>query len=182
MTTSAIELFAVGTQTPNAALRAAVEGLAPQYNATVSETGTDVNIDLPIEQLRPFVREAKEQYKLRLDFLRNISGVDFGDDGRALKYHLYSFKLGHCLQITVPLPPYENPHTVVPSIVALHPGANWMEREAMEMFGIDFEGHPNPKNLLIEEDLHIHPLLKAHPLQKVELKQGIEDGPAGYKF
>ena len=40
----------------------------------------------------------------------------------------------------------------------------------------------NVTNLLLEQDLHIHPLLKAHPLQKVEILQGIEEGPPGFKF
>jgi NADH:ubiquinone oxidoreductase subunit C len=50
------------------------------------------------------------------------------------------------------------------------------------MVGLVFDGHPNPKNLLLEEDIRIHPMLKAHPLQKVELLQGIEDTSAGFKF
>ncbi len=45
-----------------------------------------------------------------------------------------------------------------------------------------FDGHPNPKNLLLEEDLRIHPLLKAHPLQKAEILQGIEDSRPGFEF
>jgi hypothetical protein len=45
-----------------------------------------------------------------------------------------------------------------------------------------FSGHPNLKNLLLEEDLRIHPLRKAHPLQKPEILQGIEDTKAGFNF
>jgi NADH:ubiquinone oxidoreductase subunit C len=50
------------------------------------------------------------------------------------------------------------------------------------MVGLVFDGHPNLKNLLLEEDLRIHPLLKAHPLQQVEILQGIEDTTPGFKF
>ena len=97
----------------------------------------------------------------------------------ALKYAFYSFKHGHALQVTVPT---SAGHPHVPSLTGLYPAADWHEREAGEMFGFIFDGHPNQKNLLLEEDLHIHPLLKAHPLQKVEILQGIEEGPPGFKF
>jgi NADH-quinone oxidoreductase subunit C len=73
-------------------------------------------------------------------------------------------------------------HPHVPSLTSLYPAADWHEREAGEMFGFTFDGHPNQKNLLLEEDLHIHPLLKAHPLQPAEILQGIEEGPPGFKF
>ena len=43
-------------------------------------------------------------------------------------------------------------------------------------------GDFSPKNLLLEEDLRIHPLLKAHPLAKMEIAQGIEDNDPGFKF
>ena len=76
--------------------------------------------------------------------------------------------------------PPGNPH--IPSLTALYSAANWHEREAAEMVGLVFDGHPNPKNLLLDEDVRIHPLLKAHPLQKGEFFQGIEDTSAGFKF
>ena len=43
----------------------------------------------------------------------------------------------------------------------------------MEMFGVVCRGHPDPRNLLLDEDMAIHPLLKAHPLAEIELKQGV---------
>ena len=53
-------------------------------------------------------------------------------------------------------------------------GAEWAEREVREMFGVEFEGHPDPRNLLLDEDLDIHPLLKSHPLAEIELPQGVD--------
>jgi NADH-quinone oxidoreductase subunit C len=149
---------------------------------TVSETRSDIDVEIPVAQLLAFVQSLKERSALRFDYLRNIAGVDFGEEGRALKYQFYSFRHGHTLQVTLLLPPHSHPHVKVPSLSGVYPAANWHEREAAEMFGIDFEGHPDLKNLLLEEDLHIHPLLKAHPLQKMELKQGIEDTTPGFTF
>lgn len=174
--------YPVGRQVPNSELEKALAAAAQQADATLSRTKTDVDVTVPVERFFAFIETLKERGAFRFDMLRNISGVDYGDEGMALKYHFYSFRHGHSLQVTVKLPPHHHPHSVVPSLTGLYPAANWHEREAGEMFGVEFSGHPNQKNLLLEEDLHIHPLLKAHPLQKMELKQGIEDGPAGFTF
>jgi NADH-quinone oxidoreductase subunit C len=172
----------VRRQAPQKDLAKALESHVTAAGGSLSETKTDVNVTVPADRLRAFVEALKERSALRFDLLRNIAGVDFGEEGMAVKYFFYSFRHGHTLQVTVSLPAYSYPHHAVPSITDLYPAADWHEREAAEMFGIEFSGHPNLKNLLLEEDLHIHPLLKAHPLQKMELKQGIEDGPAGFTF
>jgi NADH-quinone oxidoreductase subunit C len=174
--------YPAGRQVPNTDLAGALAAAVADAGAALRESKTDVNADVPVAAFRAFVETLKARSALSFDFLRNVAGVDFGEEGRALKYHFYSFRHGHSLQVTVALPPYSFPHVQVPSIVDLYPAANWHEREAAEMFGIDFTGHPDLKNLLLEEDLHIHPLLKAHPLQKMEIKQGIEDGTAGFTF
>ena len=83
---------------------------------------------------------------------------------------------GHGIQITVPA---NSNDLTIPSITNIYPTANWHEREAAEMVGLKFQGHPDPRNLLLEEDLDIHPLRKEHPLQKPEILQGIEEGPPG---
>lgn len=180
--TSPAMLPPVGQQRPSAALAEALSPLVVRFDGTLGETATDVDLQVAAEHVLTLFTELRDDGAFAFDFLRNISGVDYGDEGRALKYNLYSFRHGHCLQVTVPLPAYTFPHVRVASLTDLYPGANWLEREAHEMFGIDFDGHPNHSNLLLEEDLHIHPLLKAHPLQKMEVKQGIESGPPGFNI
>lgn len=58
----------------------------------------------------------------------------------------------------------------VPSLVETYPGANWHEREAAEMFGIDFEGHPNLIKLYLPDGFLGHPLRKSYPLLSREVK------------
>jgi NADH-quinone oxidoreductase subunit C len=154
-------------------------GAVPSGSFTLGESRTDIDIATTAEHLFALVSALKQRKKLAFDYLRNIAGVDYEADGMALKYHLYSFEHNHNVQVTVAT---GAGHPVVPTLTGLFTAANWHEREASEMFGFQFQGHPNPKNLLLEEDLHIHPLLKAHPLQKVELLQGIEEGDPGFKF
>jgi NADH-quinone oxidoreductase subunit C len=154
-------------------------GAVPSGSFTLGETKTDVDIATAPEHLLTLVTALKDRKKLAFDYLRNIAGVDFEDAGMALKYHLYSFEHNYHVQVSVAT---SSGHPVLPTLTGLYTAADWHEREASEMFGFQFEGHPNPKNLLLEEDLHIHPLLKAHPLQKVEILQGIEEGDPGFKF
>lgn len=166
-------------QIPNPALteklRRALTGIDIEYR----ETSTDIDLLVSPANFARVVKELNERKELGFDYLRNISAVDYVEEGLAAVYHFYSFRLGHAVQVTVPTP-LGDPH--VPSITSTYAAADWHEREAAEMVGLVFDGHPNPKNLLLEEDLRIHPLLKAHPLQKVEILQGIEENDPGFKF
>jgi len=156
-------------------LRRALTGIEVEFG----QTSTDIDLAVTPANFLRVVRELNERKELDFDYLRNLSGVDYEEEGLAAVYHLYSFKHGHAVQVTVKTPPGA---PSIPSITSTYAAANWHEREAAEMVGLHFEGHPNLKNLLLEEDLRIHPLLKAHPLQKVEILQGIEEPVPGFKF
>ena len=169
----------VPSQLPSAGLADRVRKAAGKFKVEMRDTSTDLDVQVAPEQLLDLVTILQSHDDLAFDYLRNVAGVDYEAEGMALKYHLYSFKHGHAIQLTVPT---SAGHPHVPSLTELYPAADWHEREASEMFGFVFDGHPDPKNLLLEEDLHIHPLLKAHPLQKVEILQGIEEGPPGFTF
>ena len=166
-------------QSPAETIVEAIRRNLPHVPFSEGQTSTDTDLAVAPEHLLALVTGLKTRKELAFDFLRNVAGVDMEAEGLVCKYQLYSFKHGHALQVTVACPP-DNPR--LPSLTGLYAAADWHEREAAEMFGLIFEGHPNPKNLLLEEDLRIHPLLKAHPLQKVEILQGIEEGPPGFKF
>ena len=146
---------------------------------TASKHSTDEVLHVAPDHFLELVRGLKERRELAFDFLRNVTAIDMTEEGLRAVYHFYSFKHHHSLQVDVNTPP-GNPH--IPSLTALYSAANWHEREAAEMVGLVFDGHPNPKNLLLDEDVRIHALLKAHPLQKGEFFQGIEDTSAGFKF
>lgn len=57
------------------------------------------------------------------------------------------------------------PDLTVPSLVSIWEGANWMEREVFDMFGIKFEGHPDLRRILLPDEFTAHPLRKDYPLQ-----------------
>ena len=163
-------------QTGEPEIVALVRERLPDIPFEASETKTYADLRVTAEHFLALVTGLRDDPELSFDLLRNIVAMDMEEAGLEAKYHLYSFPHGHALQITVPAP---IPSLAIPSITGLYPAANWHEREAAEMVGLVFTGHPDPRNLLLEEDLRIHPLRKAHPLQKAEILQGIEDGPPG---
>jgi NADH-quinone oxidoreductase subunit C len=60
--------------------------------------------------------------------------------------------------------PEENP--VIDSLVALWPGANWFEREAYDLYGVRFEGHPDLRRILLYPEFQGHPLRKDYPKER----------------
>jgi len=95
----------------------------------------------------------------RFDLLLDLCGVDYPEREERFEavYHLCSLPLGRRLRLKVPLPE-EDP--VLPSLIGVWKAANWFEREAWDMFGIRFDGHPNLRRILTHEAFQGHPLRK----------------------
>ena len=81
----------------------------------------------------------------------------------AVVYHFYSTALKHRLRLVVPV--QENA-AEVDSLTDLWPGADWLEREVWDMFGIEFRGHPDLKRILMYEGFEGYPLRKDYPVDK----------------
>ena len=78
-------------------------------------------------------------------------------------YHLFSLPLKHRLRLQVPV---EEADPEVDSLTPLWAGADWLEREVWDMFGIRFRGHPNLKRILMYREFVGHPLRKDYPVNK----------------
>ena len=91
---------------------------------------------------------------------RSVSNDEYRFD---LVYHFYSSTKNHRLRVKVPLSAAD---PVVDSLTRLWRSANWFEREAWDMFGVRFAGHPNLKRLLMYEAFQGHPLRKDYPIRK----------------
>ena len=76
-------------------------------------------------------------------------------------YHFYSTTHKHRLRIVVPV---EESDPRVDTVSPLWPGANWLEREVWDMYGIGFEGHPDLRRILMYEGFEGHPLRKDYPV------------------
>ena len=78
-------------------------------------------------------------------------------------YHFYSMAHKHRLRLVVPV---EEAAAEVDSLTSVWPGANWLEREVWDMFGIRFRGHPDLKRILMYEGFEGHPLRKDYPVKR----------------
>jgi len=116
---------------------------------------------------RDVVRFLRDDPAFACDLLDFVAGVDHAEEGLEVVTHLFSTTLRHNVRVKVRLPK-DDP--VCPSIADIYAGANWHERETMEMFGIDFEGHPLPVKLLLSEPFDAHPLRKDFVLMSREAK------------
>ena len=81
----------------------------------------------------------------------------------AVVYHFYSLKHKHRLRLVVPL---NETDLEVDTLTSLWAGANWLEREVWDMFGIRFRGHPDLTRILMYEEFEGHPLRKDYPVNK----------------
>jgi NADH-quinone oxidoreductase subunit C len=113
-------------------------------------------IALPVSELLDAIRHfhSVEQF----DFLVDLTAVDYPKDPQRFEliYILYSFPRNERLRIKTRIAENE----AAPSITSVFKGADWLEREVFDMFGIRFEGHPDLKRILLPDDWQGHPLRK----------------------
>ena len=92
------------------------------------------------------------------DFLSSVTGVDYlSEEKMEVVYHLFKSTGGAILEIKVQIPRSD---PVIPSLMDLFPGVDFQEREAWDLLGIRFEGHPDLKRILMWEGFAGHPLRK----------------------
>lgn len=104
----------------------------------------------------------KRDSQCRFATLIDITAVDYpGRDRRFdIIYHFLSMALNQRLRLKVAI----REGSAVPSIVGIHPSANWFEREVYDMYGIQFSGHPDLRRILTDYGFEGHPLRKDFPL------------------
>lgn len=113
------------------------------------------------------------------DFLVDITAVDYPKNAQRFEliYILYSFARNERVRLKTRVAESET----ALSLTAVFKGANWLEREAFDMFGIRFEGHPNLKRILLPDEWQGHPLRKDASIigmdnNWVQAHLGIESG------
>ena len=115
------------------------------------------------EELVDQLAALKEDPDLRFDFLSDISGADWPDrDPRFwVAYHLYSMEGKHRLRLKVGVSE-DDAH--IPTSTGVFPGAGFLEREVFDMLGVEFDGHPDMRRILLPEDWEGHPHRKDEEL------------------
>lgn len=145
---------------------ATITALAEKFPAaTTSEFRGETRAVVPADEVFEALRFLKQERGF--DLLVDITCVDYlryrgAVDRFGLVYVLTNTQTNERLIVRTFV---NDPSPTVPSTVPLWEGANWMEREVWDMFGITFAGHPDHRRILLPEEYTAHPLRKDYPLQ-----------------
>lgn len=135
----------------------------PDSLEEVSYYAGQVIVRIQSDSLLKICSFLKEDPGIALNYLSCITGVDLPEREKRfdLVYHLYSISHHHSLTLKVRVAEEES----IPSVASLWKTANWHEREAFDLLGIKFSGHPNLERILTPDRFSHHPLRKDFPVQ-----------------
>jgi NADH-quinone oxidoreductase subunit C len=122
----------------------------------------ELSIDVKRDAIPEVVAFLRDDERCRFGCLIDLCGVDYPEREERFDvvYHLLSPWLNHRIRVRTKA----GEETPVPSIVPLFPAANWFEREAYDLYGILFDGHPDLRRILTDYGFQGHPLRKNFPL------------------
>ncbi len=124
-------------------------------------THGELNVDVAPSNLVEFVEFLKSDQACKFSTLVDITGVDYPERAKRFDvvYHFLSMYQNQRIRLRVSV----REEDMVPSIVDVHPSANWFEREVFDMFGILFSGHPDLRRILTDYGFRGYPLRKDFP-------------------
>jgi NADH-quinone oxidoreductase subunit C len=122
----------------------------------------ELTINVPAEAIGEALTYLRDDKDCRFVCLIDICGVDYPERERRFDvvYHL----LSPYQNIRIRVKTETDEETPVPSVIEIHPCANWFEREAYDLYGIFFAGHPDLRRILTDYGFSGHPLRKDFPL------------------
>lgn len=121
----------------------------------------ELTVDVALNAIAALVEFLKTDPSCKFSTMLDITAVDYPERPQRFDvvYHLLSMYQNHRIRLKVAVREDE----MVPSITAVHPSANWFEREVFDMFGILFSGHPDLRRILTDYGFRGHPLRKDFP-------------------
>jgi NADH-quinone oxidoreductase subunit C len=139
--------------------------LKTQFGDRLEEVTDEYNelaIKVSKEDIPEVVRFLRDDPELQYIHLSDITATDWPDDEKRheLIYHLYSYEILEYIRIKARVAEAES----VPTLCNDWDCANWLEREVFDMFGVQFQGHPDLRRILMWEGFEGHPLRKDYPL------------------
>ncbi len=155
------------TDSTNQSANVVVEHLCawnPKAVAEVIQFRGETTVVVPRELLRGAAERCRQDAALQFNLLSDATCVDrFPIEPRfELNYHLVSIPRRDRVRLRVRLPGND---PVVDSLIPVWPGANWLEREVFDLFGIRFTGHTDLRRILLPEDWEGHPLRRDYPVE-----------------
>ena len=137
-----------------------------EFAANPTLYGTDLIISVKKSGLISICEFLRDDSELRFDSLRDLLGVDQyrPEDRYEVVYNIYSIQNNFRLFLKIRV---DESELKVPSVTGVWPAANWLEREAYDMYGIVFEGHPDLRRIYMPEEFEYFPLRKEFPLMGI---------------
>ncbi|HEY5729341.1 MAG TPA: NADH-quinone oxidoreductase subunit C [Anaerolineales bacterium] len=139
-----------------------VKALQEKFNVTYEEFRGEVHVFVTTEQIIEALMLLHDKFEFEL--LSALTAVDYFPQTLPrfhVIYQLSSLAKNVTVQLRVPV---SGDQPKVPTATRVYANANWRERELLDMFGIEFEGHPDPRRILMPEGMDGHPLRKDFPL------------------
>jgi NADH-quinone oxidoreductase subunit C len=142
--------------------------LSERFAGSVLETHSHRENDTAIvkrEDILDICAFLRDDQALLYNFMMDLTAVDYlGKEPRfEVVYHLYSLKFNRRVRIKAKV---SESDCSIDSIVSIWPSADWFEREAFDLYGITFKGHPELRRILLYEGFEGHPLRKDYPIKK----------------
>ena len=146
-----------------------LEDLGAHIKSSMTSAIGDVSVDFGeltinarAEQIVAVITFLRDDPRGRFTTLVDICGVDYPEriERFDVVYHLLSMTKNLRVRISV----QTDEDTAVPSVVPVYVAADWFEREAFDMYGIFFDGHPDLRRILTDYGFHGHPLRKDFPM------------------
>lgn len=144
-----------------------LQKLTEKFTGQVIETGADFGL-LTVETNKEVITEVltflKTDAALQFIFLTDLTAVHYPDQEKQIGviYHLHSLTTNTRIRVKVFLT-LEDLH--IPTASTIWEGANWMERETYDFFGVIFDGHPDLRRILNVDDMTVFPMRKEFPLE-----------------
>lgn len=140
--------------------------LKEKYGDEILHIETPYNfltLTLRKEKIVEIIAYLYDHPQTKFQYLTSLGGVHFPDLNQiAVVYQLHNMVSNQRIRLKIYLP-FDNP--VTQTLTPVFAGANWMERETYDFYGIIFEGHPNLKRILNVDEMIIFPMRKEYPLE-----------------
>jgi len=162
--------------------KALVELIKKNFGAAVLETHSlhgDETVVVEAAAWKEVARFLRDAPQASMDMLTDLTAVDFPDREPRFEVvaHFYSLSRGHRLRLKTRTGDAEGDDAEVDSLCDFWASANWLEREAFDMFGVIFTGHPDLRRILMYPEFEGYPLRKDYPADKIQPLMAYRDVP-----
>ena len=143
------------------------EKLGSKFGADVSQLADDydlLTVNVHIDAIHAVLTFLKHDAELQFIHLTDITAVHYPQQKQSFEvvYHLNS--LVHNIRIRIKVA-IDGKNPEIPTATTIWKGANWMERETYDFYGIQFLGHPDLRRILNVDDMEVFPMRKEYPLE-----------------